>query len=92
MARKHHRPAATAHRYLGPVRPRCWACGGPLWMAYHANRTVATLDNALLAVVTAFPRYLSNVRAGPTGCGTSRVARTRSSATVATIATAPRTG
>src|SRR5436309_2071789 len=44
MARKHHRPAATAHRYLEPVRPRCWACGGPLWMAYHANRTVATLD------------------------------------------------
>jgi hypothetical protein len=44
MARKHRRPAATAHRYLEPLRSRCWLCGGPLWMAYHATRTVATLD------------------------------------------------
>ena len=44
MARKHRRPAATAHRCLEPLQPRCWACGGPLWMAYHATRTVAMLD------------------------------------------------
>jgi hypothetical protein len=44
LARKQRRPAASAHRSLAPLRSRCWACGGPLWMAYHATRTVATLD------------------------------------------------
>jgi hypothetical protein len=44
MPRKHCRPSATAYRSLEPVCRRCWHCGGPLWMAYHARRTVATLD------------------------------------------------
>jgi hypothetical protein len=44
MARKYCRPVATDQRYLAPVSRRCWSCGGPLWMAYHATRTVATLD------------------------------------------------
>jgi hypothetical protein len=44
MARQHRRPVARAHRFLVPLRPRCWVCGGPAWMAYHATRTVATLE------------------------------------------------
>jgi len=44
MARKYCRPVATAHRSLAPLSRRCWSCGGPLWMAYHATRTVATLE------------------------------------------------
>jgi hypothetical protein len=44
MARKHPRPAATLHRFLAPLRTRCWICGRSAWMAYHATRTVMTLD------------------------------------------------
>jgi hypothetical protein len=29
---------------LSPERTRCLACGGPLWVAYHTQRTVVRLD------------------------------------------------
>lgn len=43
MARTAARPPATARMTLEPVQRRCWCCGGPLWVAYHGTRTVATL-------------------------------------------------
>jgi len=43
MARVAARPAAGAEQVLAPVRRTCWQCGGPLWVAYHGRRTVATL-------------------------------------------------
>jgi len=44
VTRREARPAATSHRRLEPSRQRCWLCDGPLWVAYHGHRTVATLD------------------------------------------------
>jgi len=44
MARRTARPAATMQQTLAPNQSRCWACGGPLWVAYHCHRTLATLD------------------------------------------------
>jgi hypothetical protein len=44
MARRRRRPPATQHKELVPLRTRCVGCGGPLWVAYHSHRTVATLD------------------------------------------------
>jgi hypothetical protein len=44
MARRRRRPPATQHKDLEPLRTRCMGCGGPLWVAYHSRRTVATLD------------------------------------------------
>jgi hypothetical protein len=44
MARRRRRPPAQQDRALEPVRTRCVACGGPLWVAYHSHRTVATLE------------------------------------------------
>jgi hypothetical protein len=44
MARTHSRPAATMRRFLAPLRTRCWACDGPLWVIYHTTRTVATVE------------------------------------------------
>jgi hypothetical protein len=43
MARVAARPAADAAQVLEPVRRACWACGGPMWVAYHSRRTVLTL-------------------------------------------------
>jgi hypothetical protein len=44
MARRRRRPPAWQHKELAPVRTRCVACGGPLWVAYHSHRTLATLE------------------------------------------------
>jgi hypothetical protein len=32
---------------LEPLRTRCVGCGGPLWVAYHSQRTVTTLEGAV---------------------------------------------
>ncbi len=47
MARRRRRPPATQQKELEPVRTRCVACGGPLWVAYHSHRTVTTLDGVI---------------------------------------------
>jgi len=44
MARLIARPAAGTTQALSPVQQTCWQCGGPMWVAYHSRRTVATLD------------------------------------------------
>jgi hypothetical protein len=44
MGRQGSRPAATHEQVLSPERTRCPACGGPLWVAYHKQRTVVRLD------------------------------------------------
>jgi hypothetical protein len=44
MARRRRRPRAWQQQELVPIRTRCVACGGPLWVAYHSHRTVATLE------------------------------------------------
>lgn len=44
MARTRHRPAASSHQDLAPIRTRCPACDQPLWVAYHTQRTLTTLD------------------------------------------------
>ena len=44
MARRRRRPPAQQHQEVAPVRTRCVACGGPLWVAYHSHRTLATLE------------------------------------------------
>jgi hypothetical protein len=44
MGRRGSRPAATHAQVLSPERTRCLACGGPLWVAYHKQRTVVRLD------------------------------------------------
>jgi hypothetical protein len=49
VTRRERRPAATSHRRLEPSQRRCWLCDGPLWVAYHSHRTVATL-NGLVAL------------------------------------------
>jgi hypothetical protein len=47
MARRRRRPPASQRKELEPVRTRCVACGGPLWVAYHSHRTVTTLDDVV---------------------------------------------
>jgi hypothetical protein len=44
MGRRGSRPAAAHEQELSPERTRCLACGGPLWVAYHKQRTVVRLD------------------------------------------------
>jgi hypothetical protein len=44
MGRRGSRPAATHALVLSPERTRCLSCGGPLWVAYHKQRTVVRLD------------------------------------------------
>ena len=44
MAKRKRHLATPVYRLLEPLRTRCEACGGPLWIAYHNTRTVATLD------------------------------------------------
>jgi hypothetical protein len=43
MARRTGRPVPTHHQLLAPCRDRCPACQGPLWVAYHNQRTITTL-------------------------------------------------
>lgn len=43
MARVAARAAAVRSLVLEPASRRCWACGGPLWVAYHSRRRVVTL-------------------------------------------------
>jgi hypothetical protein len=43
MARRQHRPPAPMQVTLAPQQRQCVACGGPLWVAYHNRRTLATL-------------------------------------------------
>jgi hypothetical protein len=44
MGRQGSRPAATHEQVLSPEHTWCVACGGPLWVAYHKQRTVVRLD------------------------------------------------
>jgi hypothetical protein len=44
MAKRKRRRDPTIDRVLEPLRTRCTACGGPLWIAYATTRTVVTLD------------------------------------------------
>jgi hypothetical protein len=44
MGRRGSRPAAPHELVLTPERTRCLVCGGPLWVAYHKQRTVVRLD------------------------------------------------
>lgn len=44
MARTQHRPPASIHRILAPLRTRCVNCDHPLWVTYHTRRTLTTLD------------------------------------------------
>jgi hypothetical protein len=44
MGRRRSRPAAPHALVLSPERTRCLVCGGPLWVAYHKQRTVVRLD------------------------------------------------
>src|SRR5438270_874668 len=44
MPRCEPRPVAPSHRRLEPSHQRCWLCAGPLWVAYHGHRTIASLD------------------------------------------------
>jgi len=43
MARRSRRPAPTHHQLLATCRDQCPACQGPLWVAYHNQRTITTL-------------------------------------------------
>jgi hypothetical protein len=47
MARRRRRPPAQEVKAVVPVRTRCVACGGPLWVAYHSRRTVTTLEGVV---------------------------------------------
>jgi hypothetical protein len=38
------RPVATATQTLMPRRTRCVGCGHPIWIAYHTQRTITTLQ------------------------------------------------
>src|SRR5919199_4135733 len=44
MAKRKRRHALPLDYVLEPLRTRCPACGGPLWIAYATTRTVMTLD------------------------------------------------
>jgi hypothetical protein len=44
MSRKEPRPKAEQQQQLTPQRKTCIACGQPMWVAYHAERTVLTLQ------------------------------------------------
>src|SRR3954447_8167829 len=47
MVRRDARPAASSHRLLEPQHQTCWVCTGPLWVAYHSHRTVATVEGVV---------------------------------------------
>ncbi len=44
MARRECRAEATAEQTLVPQRMRCIACGQVMWVAYHTQRTITTLQ------------------------------------------------
>ena len=44
MGRRGSRPVATHEQVLSPERTTCAVCDGPLWVAYHKQRTVVRLD------------------------------------------------
>jgi hypothetical protein len=44
MARRTPRPIASHAMTLTPLKEHCEQCGQPLWVGYHAHRTVMTLD------------------------------------------------
>ncbi len=48
MARKGCRAAATAEQTLTCVRTQCAGCNQPMWVAYHTQRTVTTLQGICL--------------------------------------------
>ena len=62
MARHHRRLPATAQRRLGAAAHALRALGGPLWVAYHSRRTVATLDD-VVRLTLQVRRCLSSRRA-----------------------------
>jgi hypothetical protein len=44
MARKGYRPAATSEQLLTPLSTQCAGCGQLMWVAYHTQRTITTLQ------------------------------------------------
>ena len=44
MARKHPRPVATQQNILAPLCTQCAECGQTMWIAYHTQRTITTLQ------------------------------------------------
>ena len=44
MARKECRPKASTERMLTSLRTQCAGCGQPMWVAYHTQRTITTLQ------------------------------------------------
>jgi hypothetical protein len=42
MARREKRPSAEREVCLQPLEKECLGCGKPLWVAYHARRTLMT--------------------------------------------------
>jgi hypothetical protein len=44
MARKDCRPAATSEHMLTPLYTHCAGCSQPMWVAYHTQRTITTLQ------------------------------------------------
>jgi hypothetical protein len=44
MSRKEPRPKADQQHQLTPQRKTCIACEQPMWVAYHAQRTIQTLE------------------------------------------------
>src|SRR5947207_14988353 len=44
MSRKEPRPRAEHQQQLTPQRKTCIECSQPMWVAYHAERTVLTLQ------------------------------------------------
>jgi len=44
MARKTCRDVATTEQMLTSLRTQCVGCGQPMWVAYHTQRTITTLQ------------------------------------------------
>jgi Transposase, Mutator family len=44
MSRKEPRPLAKQQQRLEPQRTSCMECEQPMWVAYHAHRTISTLQ------------------------------------------------
>ncbi|HZR40609.1 MAG TPA: hypothetical protein VFB12_10865 [Ktedonobacteraceae bacterium] len=44
MARKERRAPATTDQTLTCLRTHCAECGQPMWIAYHTQRTITTLQ------------------------------------------------
>ena len=52
MARRTPRPPVTRTQALAPVARQCSACGGSLWVTYHTERTVTTLESVCRLALT----------------------------------------